>query len=110
MTSNADIAKARAIVLGLIEKGMTKADIAEAIDYNRTSISRWINEPDYNGQHLAAKILEHFDVMPCPHLGHEITPADCRSYALRACPTSSTREVRHWRTCQTCPHKPEVSQ
>lgn len=109
MTTNVDEAKAKAIVVKLLAGGKTKADIATALDYNRTSISRWINEPDYNGKHIAAKVLAYFDVMQCPHLGREITPNDCRDYALRPCPTSSTREVRHWRACQTCPHKPEVS-
>lgn len=69
MTTNVDEAKAKAIVLKLLEGGKTKADIATAIDYNRTSISRWINEPDYNGKHIAAKVLAHFDVLQCPHLG-----------------------------------------
>lgn len=109
MISNADQLRARAIVIKLLEDGRTKADIASAIDYNRTSISRWINEPDYNGEHIAAKVLEFFDVADCPHFGHEISTVDCRAYALRSCPTSSTREVRHWRACQTCPNKPEVT-
>ena len=105
---SADEAKAKAIVMGLLSSGKTKTDIAAAIGYHRSSISRWISEADYNGEHLAADVLARFDVMLCPHLGREIPPGDCHAYALRPCPTSSTREVRHWRACQTCPHAPRA--
>lgn len=108
LTRQSQVFRARALALALLAGGMNKAGIAAAIGYNRTSISRWLNEPDYNGEHLAAAVLLHFDLVACPALKREITPAACRGYALRACPTASVREARHWRTCQTCKHKPEV--
>lgn len=98
---------ARDIVLGLLDGGMTKAAIAKEIGYERPSISRWINEPGYNGAHIEAAVLARFNRFVCPHLQAEITPKDCAGFALRRCPTSNAREVRHWKTCQTCPHKPE---
>lgn len=97
---------AREIVLSLLAGGMTKAAIAKEIDYDRTSVSRWINEPGYNGEHVEAAVLARFSRFVCPHLKNEITPAECSAYAERAVPTSNTREVRHWRACQTCQHKP----
>ncbi|SDI52282.1 hypothetical protein [Propionivibrio dicarboxylicus] len=103
MTSNA-----RKIVLDLISGGMTKAAIADEIGYGRASVSRWINEPDYNGAHIEAAVLERYSRFPCPHLKSDITPKDCAAHALRTCPTSNTRDARHWRACQACPHRPEA--
>ncbi len=100
--------RARDIVLGLIAGGMTKAQVAKEIGYDRTSVSRWLNEPDYNGQYVEAAVLARFNRFPCPHLKEDITPNDCGRFALRSCPTSNAREVRHWKACQSCPHKPEV--
>ncbi len=99
---------AREIVLGLISGGMTKAQIAKEIGYDRTSVSRWINEPDYSGTRVEAAVLARFNRFPCPHLKADITPLECSGYAMRPCPTSNAREVRHWKTCQSCAHKPEV--
>ena len=61
-----------------------------------------------NGEHVAAAVLARFNRFPCPHLKTDITPNDCGRFALRSCPTSNAREVRHWKACQSCPHKPEV--
>ncbi len=99
---------AREIVVNLLANGATKAEIAKAIGYDRSSVSRWINEPDYNGEHIEAAVLECYSRFICPHLKQEITPAACAAYAGRSCPTANTREVRHWKTCQTCPHKPTL--
>lgn len=99
--------KAREIVLGLLASGMTKAKVADEIGYDRSSVSRWINEPDYNGAYIEAAVLNRYDRLLCPHLNQEITPGDCISYACRAVPTSNAREVRHWKACQSCSHKPK---
>ena len=98
---------ARTIVLALIEGGATKAAIGKEIGYDRSSISRWINEPDYNGAHIEAAVLARYNRFVCPHLGSEITPGECSGYAERRCPTSNAREVRHWKACQACSHKPK---
>ncbi|MDP2808672.1 MAG: hypothetical protein Q8O34_00820 [Rhodocyclaceae bacterium] len=52
------------------------------------------------------KVIETYDAFPCPHLSSRVTFAACKGHALRPAPTSSAREARHWRACQTCPHKP----
>lgn len=98
---------ARDIVLGLLAGGMTKADVAKEINYDRTSVSRWINEPDYSGARIEAAVMARFNRFDCPHLKTEITPVECAAFANRAVPTSNTREVRHWKACQTCTHKPK---
>lgn len=53
------------------------------------------------------RVLDQLDTQDCPHLLRPITADECRAYALRACPTSSVREVRHWKACQGCDKKPE---
>jgi hypothetical protein len=98
---------ARAIVLALIEGGATKAAIGKEIGYDRSSVSRWINEPGYKGAHIEAAVLARYNRFVCPHLGTEITPSECGGYAERRCPTSNAREVRHWKACQACPYKPK---
>lgn len=102
MTSNA-----RQIVLDLLAGGVTKTSIAKEIGYDRSSVSRWINEPDYNGAHIEAAVLARYNRFFCPHLKQEITPIDCAAFAGRCCPTSNARDARHWKACQTCPHKPQ---
>lgn len=101
---------ARAIVLAQLADGKTKADIAAEIGFSRPSVSRWLNEPGYPGARIEAAVLARFNRFVCPHLGAEITPNDCAGYALRRCPTSNAREVRHWKSCQTCPHKPTTGE
>ncbi len=102
--------KAREIVLGLLAGGLTKAEVAIEIGYDRTSVSRWINEPDYSGSRIEAAVLARYNRFVCPHLKTEITPRECAAYAGRGVPTSNTREVRHWKACQTCPHKPSTGE
>lgn len=54
---------------------------------------------------IAAKVLDTFACVDCPHLGRAITQAECLAYARRPAPTNSPREMRHWRTCRGgCPH------
>lgn len=99
---------AREIVLELLASGVTKSDVAKAIGYGRSSVSRWINEPDYNGKLIEAAVLAHYNRYRCPWLKKDISLDECRTFALRSCPTCNVREVRHWKTCQTCQHKPET--
>jgi len=100
---------ARAIAMGLLAQGVTKTAIGKAIGYDRTSISRWINEPEYNGAHIEAAVLARYNIFACPYLHADISPADCARHAGRPCPTCNVREVRFWKACQTCPHKPIIN-
>ena len=98
---------ARAIVDAQLASGKTIAEVAREVGFSRPSLSRWLNEPGYPGARIEAAILARFNRFVCPHLQAEITPNDCAGFALRRCPTSNAREVRHWKACQACPHKPE---
>jgi transcriptional regulator with XRE-family HTH domain len=97
---------AKEIVLALLAGGVSKADIAKRIGYGRSSVSRWINEPDFNGENIEKAVLENLSQLICPYLKKGITPTDCLGFSLRPCPTCNAREVRHWKFCQTCPNKP----
>ena len=104
MSSNA-----REIVLKLLDEGMSRQKIGDEIGYSRTAVSLYL-DGKYGGdaRRLERAVLHRFNRFPCPHLKADITPKDCASHAIRPCPTSNTRDARHWRACQTCPHKPEV--
>jgi hypothetical protein len=85
-----------------------KAGVAARLGVSRPLIARVLsdNAPLDVSDKLAALVASLLTRFVCPHLKTEITPAQCAAYAGRAVPTSNTREVRHWKTCQTCPHKP----
>lgn len=85
-----------------------KAGVAVRLGVSRPLIARVLseNDPLEVSDKLAALVAGLLTRFICPHLKTEITPAQCAAYAGRAVPTSNTREVRHWKTCQTCPHGP----
>jgi len=51
------------------------------------------------------RVLEVYWRIKCPHLGADISTAECSQYSNSAVPTSSPRAMQHWRTCQTCHNK-----
>lgn len=113
MSSNArpgDPEDALPLALALLAGGMTKTQLGREIGYDRASVSRWINEPGYNGAYVAAAVLARFSRLTCPYLKTEIAPAQCAALATRACPTCNAREVRHWKACQSCAHKPSTGE
>lgn len=84
-----------------------RAGVADDLGLSRSAISQVLSgRYPASSQHIARRVLDHYDRFTCPHLGSPITPARCGQYALRPCPTTSPAEVRHWRACQGCPHKP----
>ncbi len=84
-----------------------RAGVAERLGFSRSAISQvMVGVYAANPAKVAAAVLEHYDRIDCPHLGQPMSPRQCAAYATRPCPTTSPREVRHWRACRTCPHKP----
>lgn len=52
------------------------------------------------------RVLLRLHVVECPARGYVSVPfSDC-ARAHGPCPTSNVSDVRLWRACQTCPHKP----
>lgn len=84
------------------------AGVAEELEISRTAISLALNgKYPAKTDKIAAKVLELYARVDCPHLAENIAINACREHALRTAPTNSPREMRHWRACQTCACKPE---
>jgi hypothetical protein len=83
------------------------AGVAEAIGVARTTLSL-VSADKYPARtdKVAAKVLAVYDRLICPHTSESITQAVCLSMSVRAAPTSSPRDMRHWRACQACNRKP----
>lgn len=78
---------------------------------NHTGTSQILNGCYAGGTDaFATRVLERFDTVDCPHLAQSLTSSACRQYASRPCPINSSREVRHWRACQGCAHRPQEEQ
>lgn len=106
------MADARAILDRLMTpsdgaRGMTISAIAIEVGVSRTTLSLYISEKYPSPvEGIEAAIVERYNRIACPHLVRELRVPECRAFATRACPTSSVREVRHWKACQACEHKP----
>jgi hypothetical protein len=80
---------------------------AARLGYSRTSISLVLAEKYPGGtDNLAARVLEVFGSVDCPHLGFPVARARCVASSGKM-PTSSPGDLRLWRACQACPHRPE---
>lgn len=79
----------------------------------RSLISRVLssNDPTEISEKMARRVIECFHVIPhCPAIDGEQPLSECARIALGKAPTHNPQAMRIWKTCQTCPHKPEVSQ
>ncbi|KIO49622.1 LacI family transcriptional regulator [Nitrosospira sp. NpAV] len=82
-----------------------KAKVAEDLGVSRTAISLVVSgKYPASTDKIAARVIETYGRVICPHLGEEITLAECKQYHTGQVPTSSPRAMKHWRACQTCPH------
>jgi hypothetical protein len=82
------------------------AGVAEAIGVSRPALSMVVNgRYPASTDKIAAKVMDVYARNECPHLAEPITQHTCHGYARRPAPTSSPRDMRHWRACQSCPHK-----
>lgn len=93
----------------LAEPGATATTVSSRLGVSSSYVRRAASDNFAQGvpDKFQRRVLEKLDTVLCPHLVRDLTLDDCRTYASRACPTSSVREVRHWKACQTCPNKPE---
>ncbi|MDO8414165.1 MAG: LysR family transcriptional regulator [Gallionellaceae bacterium] len=80
--------------------------VAEQLGISRTAASLVLGEKyPAKTDKIAAKVLDVFARLTCPHTNVEISHAECRALSISAVPTSSPQAMRHWRACQSCPHK-----
>ncbi|GAB6127331.1 LacI family transcriptional regulator [Humidesulfovibrio idahonensis] len=84
----------------------SKAAVAEELGVSRPAVSLLLLGK-YPGKtdRMAARILERYARLDCPHTGKSVTPDHCRKFCGPV-PTSSPAALRQWRACLTCPNNP----
>lgn len=100
---------ARQLVADQIADGKTVKQVAQAIGYNRSSLSLFLHGhyPAKSTGKIEAAIISTFtDHVLCPHLREVISRDACGCYATRPLPQSDAAEFKHWLACQSCPIKP----
>ena len=89
-------------------KGCT--GVALKIGRSRGYVSQFINgcNPLPASPNFKARVLSAFGDgrLDCPHLGHDIAPTQCHSYAARSYGAIEAADVPHWRACQGCLQNP----
>lgn len=55
---------------------------------------------------VARRVLEVYDVYPCPHFGVPVQASFCVDTNRGPLPTWDPYTLELRRTCQTCPHRP----
>lgn len=84
----------------------SKVAVAEELGVSRPAVSLLLLGK-YPGKtdRMAARILERYARLDCPHTGKSVTPDHCRKFCGPV-PTSSPAALRQWRACLTCPNNP----
>ena len=81
----------------------SKAKVAAELGVSRTAVSLVVSDKyPADTRHIANRVLEVYGRIACPHLGTDISQAQCKSYHSSQPPTSSPRAMKHWRACQNC--------
>lgn len=97
----------KALLDDAVEKTSITA-VALKLDVSRTTISLVLgNKYPAKTDKIAAKVLDVYARLICPHTCAEISHAECRELSTSAVPTSSPQAMRHWRACQGCEFKPK---
>ena len=91
----------------LARHGDNKQAVANELGVSRTAVSL-VCADKYHGRmdKFEKLVMDTYSRVECPHDGERVSPAQCKDLAERAAPTSSPREMRLWRACQNCQHKP----
>ncbi len=87
--------------------GASQASVAKALGYASSTVVSLALSGKYPAKtdKIEARVLAVFGRVQCPHLGEELSGAQCIEYHTRAAPTSSPFAMRHWRACQSCPNR-----
>lgn len=97
----------KALLAAAVEK-TSITQVAAKLDVSRTTISLVMGgKYPARTDRIAAKVLDIYARLICPHTGIDISHAECRATATGATPTSSPQAMRQWRACQGCAHKPQ---
>lgn len=85
--------------------------VADTLDISRTTVSLIVNgKYPAKTDKIAALVMDTYGRVQCPHLNAEISNNECRLHHSAEVPTSSPRAMRHWKACQSCPHKAETGE
>lgn len=77
--------------------------VAYRLDVSRTTLSLVCGDKyPARTDKIAVRVMDVLGRIVCPYLLVEITRAQCREFHGGRAPTSSPREMRHWRACQGC--------
>lgn len=108
--ANADETVWRQLLKAALDQhGGNKQAVATEIGCSRTMVSLVVAGKYHAPLHaFGQRVINAYDRWVCPWMGEPISKTQCHDYAEREAPTSSPREVRHWRHCQTCQFKPEM--
>lgn len=114
MTSASNKGNWMVILRDDIEATGSISKTAQRIGVSRSALSQILNGvgPYGTGKASTAKVEEKvmntIGLVNCPFLSdyhgkeHKITGLECRDYAYGKAPTSSPRQMQHWRACQAC--------
>lgn len=99
-------------------EGRHRSEVAKLLGVSSPTLSQVLNASGKYGSGqastaaVALRVIHTFGNYACPHLSAEaggtpkhISADQCRQWAHRPAPTGSPRDVQHWQSCQTCPHK-----
>lgn len=113
MASNAvdrDLAR-QLLVQAVANDPKGKAGVAARLgNYGRSMISRVLSPADKAGlsEALARRVIDVYHVVPvCPSTGAEQPRSECIRLVSGKAPMHNPAAMRTWKSCQTCPHKPE---
>lgn len=82
-----------------------KKKAAELLGVSRTTVSLIVRGKYIaSNEHVAKKVMAVFAKLHCPHLGVDISHSQCREHSNREAPTTSPRQMKFWRACQSCAH------
>lgn len=92
----------RALLMAAVEAS-SKAQVAADLGVSRTAVSLVVSDKyPADTRHIANRVMEVYGRIACPHLGADISQAQCKSYHSSQPPISSPRAMKHWRACQNC--------
>lgn len=102
------MSRALELLKAQLEGGLTLTEAADRSGYSRTTVSlyaagKYLGRPDG----VEAALIRAFDVHHCPHTNEPVSGDVCQRKALAPKPFGGSERLAWWKTCQSCPHKPE---
>ncbi len=75
---------------------------------NHTLVSLIRSGKEAASPRFQARVIELFHVVECPQTNARQARSECERIANGPAPTQNPHSMWIWKTCQTCPHKPEA--